>query len=68
MKQILLENETLILICLCFSVFRIYLEIIGFDFRRLPLTKKLGYRADNFHRYGLYFSIGYFILFAPTYF
>jgi len=35
------SNEGLIIFCLIFAVFRIYLEIIGFDFSSLPITKSL---------------------------
>lgn len=55
---------------MCLAAFRIYLEIIGFDFGRLPLTKALAQRAggdalQRFHRMGLIFSIGFIVLFAP---
>ena len=51
---------------------RIYLEIINFDFAGLPLTKMTGEKVGkanvlNFHKMGLFFSVGYIILFAPTY-
>ncbi|MBT4791810.1 MAG: hypothetical protein HON90_09580 [Halobacteriovoraceae bacterium] len=68
LKQSLLSSEFFIFICLCLSVFRIYLEIVGFDFKRLPLTKKLDRKALGIHRYGFYMSVGYFVLFAPSYF
>lgn len=49
------------------AAFRIYLEIIGFDFLSLPLTKKVNQqRAVHFHRFGLIMSIGYILLFAPS--
>jgi len=56
---------------MCLAGFRIYLEIIGFDFSVLPMTKKLGQMGSpdylkRFHRMGLIFSIGFIILFAPN--
>jgi hypothetical protein len=49
-------------------VFRIYLEVVGFDFTKLPITKSMPPGgAVKLHKYGFYFSIGYFMLFAPGY-
>ncbi len=67
MKQSFLNNEALIVVCLFLSVLRIYLEVIGFNFNQLPLTKKFQMNQTKFHRYGFYISVGYFILFAPGY-
>jgi len=67
MKQSLLNNELLIVVCLSLAVFRIYLEVIKFDFAKLPMTAKMGPQMKKFHKYGFYFSIGYFVLFAPGY-
>lgn len=54
------------LICLSLAVFRIYLEVIRFDFAKLPLTSKLPARAQtSMHRWGFYFSVLYFMSFAP---
>lgn len=55
---------------MCLAAFRIYLEVIGFDLLKLPLTKQLAERsgADHlrrFHRMGLIFSVGFIVLFAP---
>ena len=50
------------------AVFRVYLEIIKFDFSELPLTKgmfKEARDAKKFHRNGLYLSLGYIVLSAP---
>jgi len=63
----------LILAFLSLSVFRIYLEVVGFDFSRLPLSKAMGNvygeeRVQNFHRFGLFICIGHVMLFAPSYF
>lgn len=67
MKQSFLNNDLLIVCCLCLSVLRIYLEVINFDFKKLPMTKAMKLDSGKFHRYGFYFSIGYFVLFAPSY-
>jgi hypothetical protein len=49
------------------AVFRIYLEVVSFDFQRLPLTAKMNpEQALRFHKMGFYFSLGYFITFAPS--
>lgn len=64
MKQSFLENDVLILACLILSVIRIYLEVIKFEFSKLPISKKLP-RSKQFHKMGFYFSLGYFVLFAP---
>lgn len=56
---------------LILALFRVYLEVINFQFEKLPLTRKLiQIHGDDismlkFHRYGLYFSIGYILLTAP---
>ena len=55
---------------MCLAGVRIYLEIMGFDFLKLPLTKSLAERGGHenlkrFHRMGLIFSIGFIVLFAP---
>lgn len=67
MKQSFLTNEALILICLCLAVLRVFLEVIGFEFKKLPLTKRVLNSNNKFHQYGLYFSVGYIILFAPQF-
>lgn len=64
------SNEGLIIFCLIFAVVRIYLEVIGFDFSALPITKALGERSGRdqlkrFHKTGLYLSVGYIVFFAP---
>jgi hypothetical protein len=67
MNQSFLNDQVLILTCLCLSVFRIYLEVIQFDFAKLPITKSLPKEKQvKIHRYGFYLSVGYFILFAPS--
>ncbi len=64
------SNQTVILFCLVLAVFRIYLALIDFDFTSLPLAKQVAKyqgkeKVEKFHRMGLFFSIGYVLLFAP---
>ena len=64
-------NDSLRIILLSFAVLRIYLEIIGFRFEKLPLTANLIGRGDisrslRFHRMGLIFSVGYILFEAPV--
>lgn len=66
-------NQVFVLICLMLAVFRVYLEVVQFDFEKLPMTKLMvrtahPHAARDFHRMGLYFSIGYILLFGPTFF
>ncbi len=67
MKQSFLSNDLLIVCCLCLSVIRIYMEVVGFNFSKLPISKKMHDNGKKFHKYGFYCSVGYFVLFAPTY-
>ncbi|MDC1175097.1 hypothetical protein OAT67_06865 [Bacteriovoracaceae bacterium] len=55
---------------LCLASLRVYLEVIKFDFTKLPMTKALANRAgrdhiQKFHKMGLVFSVGFILLFAP---
>ncbi len=55
---------------MCLASIRIYLEIIGFDFLKLPLTRSLcrwtpKENVERFHRMGLIFCVGFILLFAP---
>ena len=60
------NDPKFVFVCLCLASLRVYLEIIGFDFSKLPVTGKVfGEKVRSFHRSGLYFSIGYILLFAP---
>ncbi|HLE11816.1 MAG: hypothetical protein A2504_15040 [Bdellovibrionales bacterium RIFOXYD12_FULL_39_22] len=66
------NNETVILACLILATVRIYLEVIRFDFAKLPISRvmaeRLGQdRIKTIHRTGLYLSIGYIVLFSPQY-
>ena len=66
------SNNVLTLILLILASFRIWMEIVNFNFLELPLTNKLkdiGGKnfAKSFHRVGLFFSVGYIIFFAPGY-
>lgn len=68
MKQSFLDNQTLIFVFLCLSVMRIYLEVVQFNFAKLPITKSLPKESmEKFHKMGFYFSVGYLLLFAPEY-
>jgi hypothetical protein len=63
-------NQTLTIVCLSFAAFRVYLEVIDFNFDQLPLSKKIGNsvgvkQISNYHKIGLYICVGYIILFAP---
>lgn len=63
------SNQGINLLLLTIASFRIYLEIIDFKFDRLPLTKGMfqnSSEAIKFHRTGLYFCIGYILLFGPS--
>lgn len=69
--DLLSSNEVLNVILLGLAAFRVWLEIIGFDFQNLPMTRALASKNNekgmhNFHRMGLVFSIGYILLFAPA--
>lgn len=69
MAQAFYESESMTLILLSLALLRIYLEFVKFDFKTLPLTQKLNnQQGQRVHKFGFYCSIGYFILFAPTYF
>jgi len=64
------HDQTMTLLLLGFAAFRIWLEIVRFDFLKLPITSKImgsmGTQcAQNIHQWGLFFSIGYILLFAP---
>ncbi|MEE2670356.1 MAG: hypothetical protein VYA54_01500 [Bdellovibrionota bacterium] len=65
MLQSFLEDRTLILICMLLASFRIYLEIAGVNFAEFPLAKKFPAQGEKIHKYGLYISLGYVVLFAP---
>ena len=62
-----MEDKLTIIVCLVLAVFRVYLELIKFDFASLPLTKGLMAKENGqkFHRFGLFICIGYILLFAP---
>lgn len=64
------SNQTFAVTLLTLAAIRVYMEIIRFDFAKLPLTKNLAKingpeRLQKFHRMGFYFSLGYILLFAP---
>ncbi len=62
-----MNEPVVVTVGLGLAVLRIYLETVGFDFARLPVTAKMmpKEQAQKFHRMGFYFSLGYFIMFAP---
>lgn len=63
------SNQWLNVFLLLVALFRVYLEIIQFDFSALPLTKGMfrndADRARSFHRQGFYLCLGYILLSAP---
>ncbi|AUN98203.1 hypothetical protein DOM21_10210 [Bacteriovorax stolpii] len=63
------SNQWLNIFLLIAALFRVYLEIIKFDFAALPLTRGMFQgdedRARKFHRSGLFLSLGYIVLSAP---
>jgi len=61
-------NQWINIFLLLMASFRIYMEIIGFDFSALPLTKQMMApdSAMKFHRTGFYFCLGYVLLFGPS--
>jgi hypothetical protein len=63
-----MDEPVVITIGMLLAVMRIYLEVINFDFQRLPLTNRLmsHEQSHRFHKMGFYFSLGYFITFAPS--
>ncbi|MDD0853108.1 hypothetical protein HBN50_08370 [Halobacteriovorax sp. GB3] len=67
------SNQMINIALLLLAAMRIWLEIMGFDFNSLPMTKGLARMQgksdlNSFHRMGLVFSIGYIVLFAPSVF
>jgi hypothetical protein len=62
------SNQWVNIAMLLVALFRVYLEIIKFDFSELPLTRGIFRSADDakrFHRHGLYMCLGYIVLSAP---
>ncbi len=60
------ESRELIIACLTLSVARIYLEVIQFDFAKLPLTSFMPEDMQKkFHRFGFVISVLYFLTFSP---
>lgn len=63
------SNMGLQIFLVALAGFRIYLEIIKFDFHALPMTKSLfndPQRSAKFHKVGLYLSIGFILTMAPN--
>lgn len=63
-----MNDPLVITLGLVLAVLRIYLEVVNFDFARLPVTQRLmrQEQATRFHKMGFYLSLGYFVLFAPS--
>ncbi|PIP89819.1 MAG: hypothetical protein COW01_07715 [Bdellovibrionales bacterium CG12_big_fil_rev_8_21_14_0_65_38_15] len=65
------SNDLITASILALACFRVWLEIMGFDFNRLPLTKRLGQQiqgsGQRIHRFGLWMSIGTIIFTAPSF-
>jgi len=64
------HDQTMTLCLLGLAAFRIWLEMVRFDFLKLPVTRKIAGSvgtqfAHQIHQWGLFFSIGYILLFAP---
>jgi len=62
------SNQAINIILLIFALFRIYLEVIEFEFCKMPVTKAMFKTEDDakkFHRSGLILSVGYVVLSAP---
>lgn len=63
------SNQWLNISLMVAAMFRVYLEIVKFDFSTLPMTKGMfkgnSEQALKFHRSGLYLSLGYIVLSAP---
>ncbi|MCP4912972.1 MAG: hypothetical protein GY909_07625 [Oligoflexia bacterium] len=70
LNSLLNPGQEVLIGLLCLASLRVYLEVIKFDFERLPITKLLAKRSGGeqlakFHRMGLIFSVGFILLFAP---
>lgn len=64
------SNTALQIFLLSLAGFRIYLEIIRFNFEELPMTKIIFRASDSskkFHRMGLYLSVGFILTSAPSF-
>jgi hypothetical protein len=72
MGDIFLNNEGLVITCLLLSVLRVLLEVFKFKLKDLPLSRALSRNlgksmGEKIHKIGLYLSVGYILLFSPTY-
>ena len=60
------QDPRFIFVCLCLACARLYLEIMGVNLEKLPLTRAIfKNKGKSFHKTGLYISVGYILLFAP---
>ncbi len=62
-----MNDPSVVTVGLALAVFRIWLETVGMDFAKLPVTARImpAENARRFHKWGFYLSVGYFITFAP---
>lgn len=65
------SNDVFTATILALACFRIWLEIVGFDFNSLPLTKALGNQysgaGQRVHKFGLWMSVGTIVFTAPSF-
>tara|TARA_R110000868_G_scaffold90968_6_gene252141 strand:- start:10911 stop:11147 length:237 start_codon:yes stop_codon:yes gene_type:complete len=65
------SNDVFTASILALACFRVWMEIVGFNFDQLPMTKMLGQKIDGagtrFHRFGLWMSIGTIVFTAPSF-
>lgn len=65
------SNEVFTASILALACFRVWLEVIGFDFNQLPLSRALGRQvngaSDRVHKFGLWMSVGTIIFTAPSF-
>jgi hypothetical protein len=64
------SNQWLNYLLLTLAMGRIYLEVIEFQFEKLPLSQKIFLnnkeQLKKFHKNGLYLAIGYIVFSAPS--
>ena len=65
MTQLFLEDQALITILMLVAMLRVAMEIYGVKLSSFPIGQKAPEFSRKIHKYGLYMSIGYIILFAP---
>lgn len=61
-----LNQPFIVLLGFILASARIWISIVAEDkLQKLPITAKMGSRGKRIHKFGLYMSIGYVLLFAP---